>query len=108
MRLGSDMSGEASLTARVRGYRSAEEYAAWIEADAHARQAVPFWKQRFWTARQRDHSLFGRAVMRMLRPLVDSGRSEWMRCREPPRGDITENTRETAGPGGREDALQKS
>ncbi|NBD15135.1 MAG: glycosyltransferase [Cyanobacteria bacterium] len=57
---------EAALTARSRGFQSAEDYAKWIAADARRRQQEPFDKQLKQFKLVRDKSLIGRIKRKLL------------------------------------------
>jgi hypothetical protein len=64
---------DSALTARKRGFTSAEDYAAWIAADARHRQERPFARQLMWRRLQRDRSLVGRAKRKLLKMFMSEG-----------------------------------
>lgn len=54
------LNSDSALSARMRGFTSAAEYAKWIADDAYCRQQQPFKKQLQLRLLARDRSLLGR------------------------------------------------
>lgn len=68
--------GQASFTARRLGFRSPEEYADWIAADAYARQRYPLATQLRWARLFTRNGRGARLVRRLLVPWAPLRRAQ--------------------------------
>jgi len=77
-RKGEGFKPSSAQTARKLGFRSVEDYVAWIEADAYFRQKVPYERQVLWHQIQKDRSLIGRLKKKMMRATLPKGKPKKM------------------------------